>query len=173
MLILGTTADDKGAQLESLVYTILQREGYVRIVKNRVGAGGNELDVSGERESAVAGATQITPLLCEAKALASPVAMPAWQRFLGKLFIERTVNRNAVGMLVTLNGVNGNVDGSFQSLQANDSAIFIIGPANLIEIAEMSGEVCDLPELRNELLVIFQRPFARIELAYYNGGYYG
>ena len=131
MLVLGVTADDKGAQLEALVRTLLERQDYERVRTNRIDAGGNELDVVAERESGVLGAVQVIPLVCEAKAYADPVTMPVWQRFLGKLLLERANDSIPVGMLVALNGVNGNVAGSHKALKHRDSAVFVIEGADL------------------------------------------
>ena len=58
MLVLGVTADDKGAQLEALVRSVLESQGCQRVRRNLVGSGGNELDVVAERKSEVVGAIQ-------------------------------------------------------------------------------------------------------------------
>jgi restriction endonuclease Mrr len=115
VLVLGVTADDKGAQLESLVCRMLEEQGYSNVRPNVVGAGGNEVDISAERQATVIGGTQITPLMCEAKAYAGSVNMPTWQKFLGKLLIARTDDVTTVGLLIALNGVNGNVAGSLKA----------------------------------------------------------
>ena len=125
MLILGVTADDKGAPVESLIRKVLQEQGYTKITSNVVGAGGNQLDVTAARESILVTSTQLTPLMCEAKAYSDPVNMPTWQKFLGKLFIERKKDSTAIGMLVALNGINGNVTGSYADLQKNDTALLV------------------------------------------------
>lgn len=62
MLLLGVTAHDKGAQLESLIRTVLEQQGFQKVRGNIVGAGGNELDVIAVRESTVMAAFQLTPL---------------------------------------------------------------------------------------------------------------
>jgi hypothetical protein len=43
MLVLGVTADDKGTQLEALVHTELESQGYVEVYSNVVGSGGTSL----------------------------------------------------------------------------------------------------------------------------------
>src|SRR5215218_5004465 len=135
VLVLGVTADDKGAQLESLIRTVLEQQGYKKVRSNVVGSGGNELDVVAVRESAVVGDVQVTPLMCEAKAYADSVNMPVWQRFLGKLFIERAKGSSTLGMLVALNGINGNVAGSFAALRAQDPALFVFEGTDLVNLA--------------------------------------
>lgn len=172
MLILGVTAKDKGAQLEALVHTELESQGYVDVNSNVVGPGGNELDVVGSRELGVMGASHMIPLVCEAKAYADPVDMPTWQKFLGKLFLERAEKPATVGMLVALNDVNGNVRGSFASLQTKDSAVFVFDGKHLIGRAREAGEVATAATVRAAVQTQFRRASSRIEAAYYGGGYY-
>ena len=51
-------------------------------------------------------------------------------------------------MLVALNGVNGNVAGSYKALKRRDSAVFIFEGADLEESAKASGET-SRPRLRS------------------------
>jgi hypothetical protein len=141
VLVLGVTADDKGAQLESLICRVLEEQGYAKVRPNVIGAGGNEVDVTAERQSAVIGDTQITSLMCEAKAHADPVNMPAWQKFLGKLHIARAEDPTTVGLLIALNGVNGNVAGSFKALKKHDPALLVFEGVDLVKHAETQREV--------------------------------
>lgn len=171
MLVLGVTSDDKGAQFEALVRTVLMQQGYKRVRSNVVGAGGNELDLDADRESAVVGGVQITPLMGEAKAYASPVNMPTWQKFLGKLFIERTNRSTTIGILVALNGINGNVAGSYKSLKGRDSALFVFEGSDLEDLARSAGELSDESALLLTVETQFQRVPHRVETAYYGGMY--
>lgn len=66
------------------------------------------------RESAVVGDVQVTPLMCLSDS-------DSW-----KLFIERANDSTTLGMLVALNGINGNVAGRFAPLRAQDSALFCV-----------------------------------------------
>lgn len=172
MLVLGATSDDKGAQLEALVRAVLKRESYVRIRSNVIGAGGNELDLDAVRESPVVGGTQITPLLGEAKAYADTVNMPVWQKFLGKLFIERAKDSNAIGILVALNGINGNVAGSYKDLKSHDSALFVVEGADLEATARLAGELADDVVVIEAAQAQFQRVPLKVETAYYSGAYF-
>ncbi len=172
MLVLGVTADDKGAQLESLIRTVLTQQGYTKVRSNVVGAGGNELDVVAVRESPVMGSVQLTPLICEAKAYADPVSMPVWQRFLGKVFIERAKDATAVGMLVALNGVNGNVAGSFDALRAQDTALFVFEGTDVAALARGVNEVGEEQAVRAAVLAQFGKAPTRMEIAYYRGVYH-
>lgn len=172
MLVLGVTAKDKGGQLEALVHAALEFEGFVDVYSNVIAAGGNELDVVGKREIGVIGATHVVHLLCEAKAYADPVDMPTWQRFLGKLLLSRSGKQKTVGILVALNGVNGNVRGSFEALRNDDDAVFILDGNQLLERARNNGEISDRATAAAEIESAFKREVARLEAAYYGAGYF-
>lgn len=172
MLVVGVTAKDKGAQLEALVHAELESQGYVDVYSNVVGSGGNELDVVGKREVGVMGGSHVIPLLCEAKAYVDPVDMPTWQKFLGKLFLERTERPRTLGILVALNGVNGNVRGSFASLQSKDEAVLIFDGSQLLNRAREAGGTATEDAVRAAVEAQFRRRTSRVEAAYYGGGYF-
>lgn len=172
MLVLGVTADDKGAQLESLICRVLEEQGYSEVRPNVVGAGGNEVDISAERQAAVIGETQITPLMCEAKAYAGPVNMPTWQKFLGKLLIARTDDSTTVGLLIALNGVNGNVAGSLKALKTMDKALLVFEGTDLVKHAVSQRELSEKDTVRAAVEEGFRRAPARLETAYYAGAFY-
>ncbi|HZU47931.1 MAG TPA: restriction endonuclease [Mycobacterium sp.] len=172
MMVLGVSAKDKGAQLEALVHTELESQGYGSVYSNVVGSGGNELDVIGAREVGVMGASHVLPLLCEAKAYADPVDMPTWQKFLGKLFLARADKPATVGMLVALNGVNGNVRGSFASLEKKDEGVFIFDGKQLLRRACEAGEIATEDTVRLAVEKQFRTSTSRVEAAYYGGGYF-
>ncbi len=172
MLILGATADDKGAQLEFLIRQALETQGYVRVRGNVVRAGGNELDVTAERESPLLGGSVVTPLMCEAKAYADPVNMPSWQRFLGKLLIERSKAPSTIGMLVALNGVNGNVSGSYADLAENDASLFVFQGSDLEPAARGAGALAELADVLALTEEQFLRSPLQAEVAYHGGLHY-
>lgn len=172
MLVLGVTADDKGAQLETLVCRVLEELGYTAVRPNVIGSGGNEADVTAERRSAVIGDTQVTPLMCEAKAYAGPVNMPTWQKFLGKLLIARTDDPSTIGILIALNGVNGNVAGSLAALKKSDSSLFVVEGTDLVTHAVTQRELSERDDARETVEAAFRRAPARLEAAYYSGAFY-
>jgi hypothetical protein len=139
------------------------------VYSNVVGSGGNELDVIGAREVGVMGASHVIPLLCEAKAYVDPVDMPTWQKFLGKLFLERAEKPATVGMLVALNGVNGNVRGSFASLEKKDERVFIFDGRQLLSRAREAGEIATEDTIRLAVEKQFRRSTYGVEAAYYGG----
>lgn len=171
MLVLGITADDKGAQLEALVHLTLTADGYQDIRRNEIREGGNELDVVATRVSPVLGGTQVTQVICEAKSYADPVASPNWQRFLGKLLLARSEDPSALGVLIALNGVNGNVSGSYRSLRARDSAVLIIDGAMLEARARDSGELSTNEDASAEVAKHYHRLPAQLESAFYEGAW--
>ena len=172
MIILGATADDKGAQLEALVASILLSQSYSSIRRNLITAGGNEIDVSAVRKSPVLSHTQSTPLMCEAKAYASPLSMPNWHKFLGKLHLARAENSSTIGMLVALNGVNGNVAGSYAQLVKTDTAVFVVEGRDVADGAIARRELADASAVRGALANRLSRVPMDLDVAYYAGAYY-
>jgi hypothetical protein len=153
-------------------FSELESQGYVDVYSNVVGSGGNELDVTGKLEVGVMGASRVIPLLCEAKAYVDPVNMPTWQKFLGKLFLERIDKPTTMGILVALNGVNGNVRGSFESVQKKDDSILIFDGKLLLKRACEAGGIATEETAQGAVEAQFRRKAYRVEAAYYGGGYF-
>ncbi|WP_341955945.1 restriction endonuclease [Microbacterium sp. LWH13-1.2] len=171
MLILGVTADDKGSQLESLVKAVLLSQGYADVRTNVVTAGGNELDITAVRSDDVVTSLHHTPLLGEAKAYADAVSTPAWQRFLGKMLLARLDKPHTHGVFIALNGVNGNVRGSFDHLRERESAITIVDGDDLLRRAIDNHEaVAETVIVERAVEQYLKRP-TRVQAAYYAGGY--
>lgn len=168
----GVTSDDKGEQLEGLVGRVLAQQAYADVRLNVVGAGGNEVDVSGERRSPIMGQTQVTPLMCEAKAYAGPLDMPTWQKFLGKLLIARTEDQTTVGLLIALNGVNGNVAGRHAALKRTEKALFVMEGAAVVENAASRRDISEPDDVRLRVQEAYRRVPSRLDAAYYGGAFY-
>lgn len=171
LLILGATSDDKGAQLEALLETMLVSQGYSEVRRNLVTAGGNEIDVAAVRVSPVGTQTQTTPLMCEAKAYASSLSMPTWHKFLGKLHLARIEDASTVGILVALSGINGNVAGSYAQLQKSDKAVFVIEGRDIARDARERGELSAVDDVRDALLTRLGHTPVDLDVAYYAGTY--
>lgn len=171
MLILGRTADDKGAQLETLVKAVLLVQGYTDVRTNVVTAGGNELDITAIRSDEVITSSHQTPLLGEAKAYADPVSTPAWQRFLGKVFLARLDKPHTHGVFIALNGVNGNVRGSYNQLRERESSITIVDGDDLLKRAIETHEAATDAHIRERAVEQFTKTPIRVQAAYYGGGY--
>jgi hypothetical protein len=98
--------------------------------------------------------------------------MPAWQKFLGKLHIARAEDPTTVGLLIALNGVNGNVAGSFKALRRHDPAILVLEGVDLVKHAETQREVGAKDSVRARAAAQFEKLPARLEPAYYGGAFY-
>ena len=46
LFCLGNSKEEKGHQLELITQAILRSQGYINVICNAVGSGGNEIDVS-------------------------------------------------------------------------------------------------------------------------------
>lgn len=171
MLILGVTSDDKGAQLEALVQATLVAEGYEKITRNFIGAGGDEIDVAAQLVGTLVGQSHTTPVMCEAKAYAKAITLPIWHRFLGKVFIQRAANHQAVGVLIALNGVSGNVRGNFEHLRLHDSALMIVDGNDLESRAIGTGELLPEIEVRKLVKSSLEQDPLRLDSTYYGGGF--
>lgn len=170
MLILGVNSDDKGAQLEALVRSTLASDGYDAIEGNVIGAGGDELDVTAELHSTVLNHSHMTPVICEAKAYGKPVILPIWHKFLGKIFVARAANPRSIGVLIALNGVSGNVRGSFNGL--SDTGLLIVDGRDLEARATSTGELASDVDAVQRIRAAFSRDPSRLDTAYYGGRYY-
>ncbi|MBQ3358473.1 MAG: hypothetical protein IJG47_06175 [Microbacterium sp.] len=151
--------------------TVLLSQGYDVVHTNVVDAGGNELDIKASRTTPVLSATETSQLIGEAKAYADPVATPAWQRFLGKIFLERSDRAHTAGVLIALNGVNGNVRGSYNQLRQRETSITIVDGDDLLARATSVGEVAPELQIRERAAAQFSQVPAHVEAAYYGGGY--
>src|SRR5437773_11236963 len=116
MIILGLSSDDTGTELEHLTRRLLEHRGYQNIELNAVGAGGQELDITAEFPiPQVGGAAAPEHLIGECKAHQTPVALPDWLKFIGKLHVATvTAHQPRRGLFVALGGVNPNVRESFR-----------------------------------------------------------
>lgn len=150
---------------------MLVSQGYSEVRRNLVAAGGNEIDVAAVRASPVGTQTQTTPLMCEAKAYASSLSMPTWHKFLGKLHLARVEDSSTVGILVALNGINGNVAGSYAQLKKSDKAVFVIEGQDIAQDARERGELSAVDEVRDALLTRLGRIPVDLDVAYYAGVY--
>ena len=133
--VFGNNSDDKGAQLEQLTSRLLRRLGYRDIATNVVGSGGSEVDVHGELLLPSIHAGDRLHLIAECKALESPITLPDWLKFLGKIFTERTRGSSQVrGILIALSGANGNVTGAVAEFNTADTSVELITGDRLADI---------------------------------------
>ena len=117
MLILGKNKDDVGQQLEKLTKRLLESRGYKNVTTDTIGEGGNEIDVQADFQIPVPNNPINRRLISECKAWASPISLPDWLKFLGKVFVEEAkLGAEVDGLFVALSGVNGAVRGNYDSL---------------------------------------------------------
>src|SRR5205809_1095107 len=108
--VFGNNSDDKGSQLEQLTGRLLAKLGYNQIAMNIVGSGGSELDVRAEYPLSPLHTGGCLHIVAECKAHDSPISLPDWLKFLGKIYSEMARRPNQVrGVLIALSGANGNV----------------------------------------------------------------
>ncbi|MGN6626120.1 MAG: hypothetical protein ACTHLN_05825, partial [Tepidisphaeraceae bacterium] len=163
LIVLGTTNDDKGSQLETLSKELLESLGYTHIATNVANDAG-ELDITGDFVTPMPVAPKVEKVIGECKALKVPLSMPDWLRFLGKMFIARQGGATVNGCLIALSGVNGNVQGSFDALKLND--IQLIGSSTLIDYLQKSHGLAPQAVL-NAYLSSSGLTHSSIVLAYY------
>jgi len=170
MLILGKNSDDKGTQLEKLTCSILSAYGFTKIVCNEIRNGGEEIDISAEREFSDLGGTQRSNLICECKAYKNPVDTNAWLKFLGKLFTaEKYANKTVYGYFVALNGVNGNVIGHYKGLTNHVDTITLVSGEDLLKHVSTIYRLCDLEIIKQTIQEFTNRQVLSFdEIAYYD-----
>lgn len=139
MLILGKNRDDKGTQLEKLVSAILTKKGYVNVVTNKIGSGGEELDVTAEYPVPLIGATSSKRLIAECKAHKNAVDVPTWLKFLGKIFTDEVkTGQKVTGCLIALSGINGNCQGAYDDVKLKrDDITVLVGDALQVILGEL------------------------------------
>lgn len=169
LLILGQTSDDKGTQLEQLTKYLLQEMGYVDVVVNSVGAGGQEIDVQAEIKMPSLDGEQRTRVICECKAHKEPVAISDWLKFLGKLFVEESrLRKHVYGCFIALSGVNGNVEGNFDILHEYREDIELIRGDALVRLLAKKFNLISIGEIAECIRNLTSRQFTSISLCYYD-----
>lgn len=167
MLILGKDSDDKGHQLERLTCNLLAAIGYTDIVTNLVGAGGQEIDVRARYIIPDLGDGGAVSVLCECKAYKGPVALPAWHQFLGKLFHQLTVSAEEVrGCFIALSGVNGNVQGNYETLRQARGRVKLVTGSDLFRLMANHFHCADLDAIVRKIQRMTDRRHREAELAY-------
>jgi len=171
MLILGKSRDDKGTQFENLTRSILSKLNFTNIILNKIGSGGEEIDVSAEMEITKIGKPQRLDVICECKAHKNPVDMNDWLKFLGKVFTAEKQKRQTVyGYFVALNGVNGPVAGHYQGLVDHGiSTVVLINGEDLLQHVYDIYKFCDLEIIKQTVQELTKRQVRSFEeIAYYN-----
>jgi len=172
MIILATSKDDKGKQLELLTKHLLRDIGYRKCTTN-VMANGAEIDVRGELRLPGLGDERTQRLICECKAHKAVMDMTQWCKFLGKVFHQELCEQTEVaGCFISLSGVNGHVQGNFDELHRHRKSIMLVHGDDLLDIARKSIPLISLGEVSKRTASITHRTPSRFETAYHNGDLY-
>jgi Restriction endonuclease len=172
--LFGRTNDDKGAQLEHLTKRLLERLGYEDVTLNFVGSGGSEVDIHGNYPlPALSGNKKLT-LIGECKAYESPINLPDWLKFLGKVFTERTCRRGDTrAVFVALSGANGNVAGAYEEFRLRDESIELISGSKLAGLLATELRLGTIEDVQNLIGRLTNDAITEISLSYYAGfGYW-
>ncbi|WP_121811301.1 restriction endonuclease [Mucilaginibacter kameinonensis] len=168
MIILGKNTDDKGHQLEELTKYILGHLGYEKVVTNEVGAGGDEIDVSARFRQPGVAKVIFHEVICECKAYKTPLGIPDWLKFLGKLYAkEHGQAKNIQGCFIALNGVNGNVHGHYKNLSNCGEGIQLIDGEDLLRALRAKDNILPVAELIMVAKSLTSKAVIQSEILYY------
>lgn len=172
--ILGNTPQIRGLQLEKLTELILESKGYKNLIKRQISSGGHELDIAGELQVPMVGRDQTIVVICECKAHAKPIGTTDWLKFLGKVYLEEVNSNGQVnGCFISLNGVNGNVSGSYKQLKEKkkDNIELVSGDDLFKALLDLFPST---DHQRNGALIAQQtrRKVTNLSLAYYESRLY-
>jgi hypothetical protein len=170
LIVLGQTNDDRGAQLEVFTKDLLEHLGYQQITVNKITDGG-ELDVSGVHVTPMPLQPKKTTLIAECKAYQNTLNTTDWLKFLGKMHVAEA-DGDVVGCLVALSGVNGNVQGEYESLQKKrPNHVQLVESSTLIEyVGDLYGRL-DLRAIQKQLLTTGKN-YVSLDLVYYHRSVY-
>ncbi|MCB2213343.1 hypothetical protein KQI52_14610 [bacterium] len=173
MLLLHKDSNDKGRQLEELTLLILKNIGFADISEREITIGGSELDLTANLIINHPAGRSIRRLICECKAHSDRSNMPDFLKFLGKIYTEEAVGSGEVyGYFISLNGVNGNVQGLYNSLsKTNDNIKLYTGDQlNNILLNIFGGIRTDI--IGEHLFNIANRRVYEFHIVYYDKNIY-
>jgi Restriction endonuclease len=166
--VFGRNSDDKGTQLERLTRRLLQKIGYTDVTLNIIGSGGSEIDVRAKYSVPGLHGTSSILLLGECKAYDSPINLPDWLKFLGKIYSEKARRSNQVnGVLVALSGANGNVIGAFEEFREFDKTVELITGERLAELCIEEFNLPTIGQARDYVAKLTTDPVTEYSLGYY------
>lgn len=168
--ILGKNKDNKGSQLEELTCQILEHQGFSNIVRNSQQSGASEIDVRAVKINHIGVRDVPTPIICECKAHNRAINMDDWQKFIGKLYIERRKSKNAeqtIGLMISLSGANGCVQGSFMDDFIGDDKVQLIANDDLLNILSELYSIENLSIIKKSLTQKYPIQCWDIDIAYF------
>ncbi len=169
--LIGKNTDDVGKQLEEIVARILKHKGVVEIYTNVVGSGANELDVTGNY---LLPTGQKRKVICECKAYSRPINLPDWEKFCGKIYLEksRQNGQDVYGMFIAFSGINGNVKGSYDELTLSNDNIKILSGEDLYNQLVEIFALKTAEEIIPEIPTYTNRKYSEVFLTFYNSHCY-
>lgn len=173
LIILGKTAEEKGAELEKLCSRLFIKLGCKNVTLNAVGSGAAEYDVYAERVIANdSGDVETFPVFAECKAYKSPCNNDHWQKFLGKYAIECAQNPKVEAYFVALSGVNGNVWKAASDYIRTNSHIHLIAKDQLIEFLELEFHLFSANQIREYANLFSNRAVDTVDIVLLNNSVY-
>lgn len=116
--ILASGKKAKGIQLERLTQRILEHIGYEYVNTNKIGAGGDEIDVDAKYVLPQPVENSVYRVICECKAHEKPITIDDWDKFIGKVY-KYDRNGLTMGLMIALSDANGNVKGDINDCNTN------------------------------------------------------
>lgn len=160
LYILGNTKTDKGEQLEKLTREILKSQGYNVAEKPEKSLGGFDIDVRASRG--------VEKLICECKAHKNRINTTDFLKFVGKIYVDNLKDKYTKGLIVALSGVNGNVQGLFDSMKKLESNLIrLIQGDDLINWLVLSHNIASENIVRQNVTTITDKYIKSTGLAYY------
>ena len=168
LFCLGNTKEEKGHQLELITQAILRSQGYVNVICNAVGSGGNEIDVSARFHQPMLADTIDVPVICECKAHKTPIDMDAWQKFIGKRAIAARDNANTIGVMIALTGVKPTVASDYENVKVNRTRnIFLYSEEDIISTLQRYFNVEEESTIKELMEQELQRAVSQLYLICY------
>lgn len=168
LFCLGNSKEEKGHQLELITQAILRSQGYINVICNAVGSGGNEIDVSARFHQPLLADTIDYPVICECKAHKTPIDMDAWQKFIGKHAIASRNNDNTIGVMIALTGVKPTVLSDYESVKTKNSRkIFLYSEENIISTLQNNFNVEEESSIKELMEQELQRAVSNLSLICY------
>lgn len=176
MFILGKSNDDKGAQLEKLAVSMLEDKGYTRIRVNTVGSGASEYDLTAVYVIPGLGDNPVEiAVMGECKARQAAVSMDDWQKFIGKVYLEKLrTSRTLYGLYFTTSGVKSTVQSSADDLSRDYDGLKVdlIAAAKIEDFLRSKYKIKNLRETVNDLAPLTTREVVSLDLCYYDNRCY-
>jgi hypothetical protein len=164
--LLSSNPQKLGRLLEVVTAELLRWLGYQEICTREIRRG-EEVDVTASFPQPIpGGTTRKIPVMCECKALSSPLDIPLWNIFKGKLFSARSEEAGTIGILISLLGVTSNVRENFAALKKTPegSSVHLLDEEDVVASLVGVGCVCDPSIVRQRIEALCPNRLARLAI---------